>query len=223
MTTANARLPADVKKDLDALREQVQTVHTYWKLLQDLFGSGEEQLRLLTESAGNFFLWVQRSFVDSLILGLSRLTDEPGSGDKENLVLQRLATAIGKAGDRELARRLRVPMKRIRSAVTDLREYRDKVLAHSDRKTARGDQHTEPIPVQSVEDALSAMRDLMNEVDGKYRGVTRWYDEIVIVGGADAIVTWLEDAQAFRQPKYQEEYQKEMIERMKRQAPKEPL
>ncbi len=221
--TTGTKLPPEVKKDFEALRKQVDLVHAYWTMIKDLFGRSEEQLQLLNEAAGSFFFFVQRSFLDSMILGLSRLTDDPGSGDRENLVLQRLATAIGAAGNRDAVRRLRVPMKRIRVAVADLREYRDTVVAHSDRKTAWGECAPTEIQTKSVEDALAAIRDFMNEIDAEFHDVTRMYDLITMEGGAPAIVTWLEDAQAFRQSKYKKEYQQEMIERLKRQASEEPL
>lgn len=214
--TTTKQLPVDVERDFDALRKRVEEVHAYWAMIRELFSSGKERLQLLNESAGNFFFFVQRSFLDSLLLGLSRLTDDPGSGDRENLVLQRLATAIGKAGHRDLARRLRSQSKRINVAVAELRKYRDTVVAHSDRKTALGERQVVEIPVQSVEQALSAVRDFMNEIDREFHDTTRRYEWISFASGVSSLITLLEDAHEFRKEEYGQQYRSAMTRRMQR-------
>ncbi len=78
--------------------------------------------------------------------------------------------------------------------------YRNKYLAHLDLAAAFGPGYSvlPGINRSDVDAALAAMADLFNAVEQGLRNRTVMFKDISIIGGAEALLRHLEDAQSWR-------------------------
>jgi hypothetical protein len=120
-------------------------------------------------------------------------------------VLNRLIHAIEEV-ETGLTLKLELPrrLQGIKDQCAVFREIRNKRLAHSDLKTAMG-QRAENDPLmmasrQHVEEALKAIRDFMNAVQGHYFDGETGYEHVILgPGDGDALIHYLEDLRKRRE------------------------
>lgn len=80
-------------------------LHVLWQQYRQLFGDDPDTVHLLNRTSGLFFKIVQDELWDSVLLGVSRMTDPPATGKKRNLTIQSLLPLIsdtevqGEVGD----------------------------------------------------------------------------------------------------------------------------
>jgi hypothetical protein len=144
------------------------------------------QIDLLNESAPSFFWLLQRNLWDSVVLSIARLTGSPRSMGQDNLALRRLPSAIG---DVDLKRKVDDFIRDAQPGWDAFTQWRHKHLAHRDLKLAIG-RGAEPLPPQTAADievALSAIRDVLNAIEGKYFDADVAY-ELPSRGDAEALL-----------------------------------
>ncbi len=111
------------------LYRRLVELHMLWQQYRQLFGDDTETVNLLNRAAGLFFKIVQDELWDSVLLGISRMTDRPGTGKNRNLTIQSLPPMIT-----DLA--LRAELQSLCEKALDLaefaREHRNKRIAHQD-------------------------------------------------------------------------------------------
>ena len=166
-------MPERVRQVYDPLWQAVSVLHLNWKLYRQVYGTGSERIDLLNQFAPNFFRAVQDSMLDGTYLAISRLTDPPRSSGKDNLVLERLVLTV-EEDEPGLPEKLGLSsaLKTMRDLCGVFRKIRHKRLAHNDMERASGrradDAGSMLASRQNVEDALAAIRSLMNAVQGHY-------------------------------------------------------
>ncbi len=114
---------------LDALAGEWAAAFDQLRELEILF-SDQERVDLLNRVAGPFFAHIQQVMFDDLLLRISRLTDDPGSGSRTNLTIRRLP-ALFKSND-DLAKEVEAALQAQESA----RIHRNRRLSHTDLKMA---------------------------------------------------------------------------------------
>jgi hypothetical protein len=77
-----------------AIDRSVQQVFARWEIYTQLFDSGEANVALLNASGSYVFFLLQRLLLDDTILALSRLTDPPATGKKENASIKHLVALV---------------------------------------------------------------------------------------------------------------------------------
>jgi hypothetical protein len=82
-----ARMGLDLGSVYDALWQQVAWVHAKWSDYVVLFGTSESRVKLLNEASPAFFRHAQDSIWESVLLHITRLTDPPATGGKQNLTV----------------------------------------------------------------------------------------------------------------------------------------
>jgi hypothetical protein len=85
------------------LYEDVTWLHGYWSIYRQLFGTNQERLELLINTAASFAEVVHASLLDSVQLRLARIGERAGKGQRKNVTLQRLKDALEGASEREAA------------------------------------------------------------------------------------------------------------------------
>lgn len=167
-------------------RELVE-LHVLWQQYRQLFGDTTDTVHLLNRTAGLFFKIVQDELWDSVLLGVSRMTDPPGTGKNKNLTVQSLSPFITDSALRVEAQDL---CTKAVAAAEFAREHRNKRIAHQDHNylSNRNSNPLSGISRAAVENMLAALRDVLNRLDNHFRDTTVMYEHFVDDSGARLLV-----------------------------------
>ncbi len=175
---------------LNALESHIFTLHIRWKTLLDLFGSGDDTVKLLHETAGAFFNTVYSILLQDILLGIARLTDPLKTKGKENLVLKRIAQLPEVAADSSLLTASNEVLQEIKLLTEPFRDYRNQYIAHLDLPKSLGPS-TELLPgikTHDIDAVLEAFARLLNLVNGSLRGQRVQFKNVMVHGGAKSII-----------------------------------
>lgn len=168
------------------LNQRVLELHLVWEQYTQLFGESEETVHLLNQTAGLFFRVVQEGLWDSVLIGVSRLTDPAQTGGNKNLSIRSLPVLIG---DKGLQGRVSDLCESTLVKAKHARDHRNKRIAHQDQQYFF-DREARPLGGVSrilINEMLQAITAVMNEVSVFYCDTTMFYDSIS--SGGDA--AWL--------------------------------
>ena len=98
-----------------------------WDQHETLF-QNKQRVDVLNVTSGLLAHSIQRHFFNAVVLGLSRLTEQPSTGKKDNLTVSRLVMLCDEIKDLPLGDLT----EELESRMSDLRKVRDKILAHND-------------------------------------------------------------------------------------------
>lgn len=181
---------------LKALDYKVTYLHATWQVYVQLF-SAKADLELLSETGGFAMGVVQRELIDSVLLGIARLTDPPSTGKFQNLSLRRLADrclheAKGNASSRQTLRDdLLVHLNVISLRAENIIRHRMKRIAHTDLSMLRPEEHPPGIPRNEIEEALGLIRDYMNRINlHEGEGETQ-YDKVLFSPDGGSLLFYL--------------------------------
>lgn len=170
-----------------ALYNEVAWLHAKWLQYRQLYAHSPKRIDLLNEVSGFFFRVVQNVLWEDVLLHLARLTDPPKSVGKTNLTLLRIRPAITESSLAEEVHKL------VEVAVSQssfARDLRNRRLAHLDLDLALG-KGAKPLPGisrQNVENALSAIRDVLNRLAGHYLDTTVGFEHFISHDNGEALV-----------------------------------
>lgn len=162
-----------------SLSDQVSWLHLKWDTLCELFAHSET-VDLLNSAAPAFFHELQRQMREDIFLHLCRVTDPPISGGKPTLTLRRLP---GLVLDRALRVRLEGMVDNAVKKTAFARDWRNRRLAHTEL------DRSQPLASASrkeAEDALHAIRKVMNRVEQTYLNKTVSYQQTIPDSGGVA-------------------------------------
>lgn len=168
------------------LNQRVLELHLVWEQYTQLFGESEETVHLLNKTAGLFFMIVQDGLWDSVLLGVSKLTDPAQTGKNKNLSIRSLPNLIA---DGALLGRVLDLCEEALIKAEHARDHRNKRIAHQDQQYFY-DREVQPLGGVSrvlVKEMLQAITAVMNEINVFYCDTTMFYDSIS--SGGDA--AWL--------------------------------
>lgn len=172
---------------------EVVWLHAKWKQYRHLYATAEN-VELLNEAAGFFFGVVQRVMWDDALLHVARLMDPPRSMGKDNLTLLRLPEVVENAA---LSARVAPLVEAAVSACGFARDLRNRRLAHQDLQLAL-DSGAEPLPGVSraqMEEALAAMRAVLNEIEGHYWNSSTAFEHVLAPrSDAESLTHYLSEA-----------------------------
>lgn len=175
-------------------------LHLVWVQYRRLFGTDEETVNLLNRCGGLFFRVVQDELLDSVLLGISRMTDPPATGKRKNLTIQSLPELVPNTTVKLEAERL-VDIAVLGASFA--REHRNKRIAHQDHGYTM-EQTVVQLPGVSrekIEEMLSHLRNAMNFLDAHYRETTVFYQDSFGGGGAEVLVSKLKQLEMQRLPR----------------------
>lgn len=159
------KMPNEIREAYAALSDDVLYLHHKWKVIRELYVSGETVIELLNITAPGFFRICKDVLVDDLFLCIRRLTDPKQIGKKQNLTLEYLADCI----DAEKYPQLQSDVKRLLlecgRKCDFAREHSNKRIGHNDFSTKLERQPLSVPTTTHVEDALQSVRALMNEIE----------------------------------------------------------
>lgn len=135
MTTVDSRYPSQIHTLWTTLDKEVTWLHGRWIIYRQLFGTSNERVELLNESAGTFFNVLQDVLLHDVQLSLSKLGDPAGSGSRKNMTREALHEALLGAGEATAADKMKASMQKFEAACVKIRQRRNKWIAHFDRST----------------------------------------------------------------------------------------
>jgi len=161
-----------------SLYAEVVQLHVVWQQYRQLFGTDHETVELLNRTAGLFFKIVQDQIWDSVLLGISRLTDPPGSGARTNLTLRSLPLLLT---DPALKFKVEALCEIALERADFARQHRNKRIAHQDHRYSidRASHELSGISRELVEAMLASIRDVMNCLDQHFRDTTVFYEGFI--------------------------------------------
>lgn len=193
------RFPGPTQEIWAALSYEVTWLHGRWVIYRQLFGTNKGRVDLLNESAGTVTWMLQNILLHDVQLGLSKIGDPAGAGDRKNLTLRRLQLALRDAGEIEVANSLEPLLLTFEAACEKLRHRRNKWIAHYDLVTKLSERE-EPLTGPSrdeIEGALLALRAVMNCAQLPYTDSQTAYEHIILNQDGEHLVTALAKAKRY--------------------------
>jgi hypothetical protein len=173
-----------------SLHRKLIELHIVWQQYRQLFGTDEETVALLNRTAGLFFKVTQDEIWNSVLLGISRMTDPPESRGKKNLTINSLPLLIN---DPTLKQELQDLCRAALDDAAFAREHRNKRIAHQDHGYATN-QAANPlngISRERVESMLASIGKVMNRLNLHFNDGTTFYEDFIDQSGARVLVSKL--------------------------------
>jgi hypothetical protein len=151
-------------------------------------------MEMLSRVAPGFFRIVQDVIRDDMFIALSRLTDKSKTGGQENLTLVSMVELIERTESGEFVSEVRTILDQLLMKVDSMRSWRNKWLAHLDFDKAI-ESKLEELPRVlrgDIDEALRLTCELMNAVAGYLDRPINSYDDVILPGDADALISALE-------------------------------
>ena len=175
-----ARIIRGEAKDLyDGIRLELIRTFANWRIFRQLFATNDERYLILNNTAPGFFTLIKDVLVDNAVITLSRLTDPRGYDS-----LVRLVALMENQIHHALHEELEQALSAIQSQCEDIREHRDRRVAHRERKGEspsfeEGPVQLPPITRQKIEGAMADMAELMNRILGTFTGDYQIYEPVI--------------------------------------------
>jgi len=174
-----------------ALDNEIIWLHLQWRQFRILYGEKESRIGLLNEAAPHFFRVVQDVLFDDTLLSIARLAGPAESVRRPNLSIRRLPRLVPS----EHRARLEDLVKSAIEAAAFATDWRNRRLAHRDLNLAIDAPATPLAPAsrQDIEDALRALRAVLNHVHEAYLDSTTAYEHSDMIGGGEVLLHVLRD------------------------------
>lgn len=179
------------------LNDHLLDIILLWKQFEQLFGADESTVKLLNKTAPLFFGVIQQQLWDSVMLGISRLTDPPLSAGKKTLTIRALPPLVT---DQNLRARVQAAIDAAKATAEFARTHRNKRIAHNDLVHIQN-HPANPLPSatrQSITASLTSICNVLELLNGHYRESTMLYDDMIYDGGAGSLLYFLRKTEASR-------------------------
>ncbi|WP_298379101.1 hypothetical protein [Azospirillum sp.] len=185
-----------------SLWQETASIHQKWGEFLELFGKNEERVKLLNDSAPQFFRMIQNVLWSDIILHIARMTDPKKSAGKRNLSIQAI-TELLPEGDIKISTGELV--KTAVSAASFCRDWRNRHLAHRDLDLSLDKSATplEPASRASVKVALEAIANVLNAVSYHYEKSENFFNPVISHSGAEALLYVIDEGVTSRNKRYE--------------------
>ena len=175
-----------------ALYVEIAWLHDKWREFSELFGTSAERVEVLNEAAPRFFGFLHDMMWEDILLHISRVSDRPEIGNRENLTILRLPDLI-----KDLSLRNEVQLL-IDSATRNTlfaRDWRNRQIAHRDLDLALGhdSKRLDDANRLTVREAIDAIDNVMYRLHSSYLGDGLSLEVLGGYGDAVDLLVLLED------------------------------
>jgi hypothetical protein len=185
-------IPEQITDLWNHINDETIMVHAYWQVFDQLFRQSPDQIDLLNQSAGFFFLVVQDVLATDIQLTLSKLADAAETFGKENATVEHLLNEVEPFCATEVANNLRQLCQRFKEACGPVQKRRNKLIAHADRNIALNKIAAPPdVTVAQITEALKALADFMNAIQAHLEDSETAYDHFGTRGAGAGDLVWL--------------------------------
>jgi hypothetical protein len=159
------------------LFSQIALLHIRWKSYRAFFAGSQGIIDLLNATAPSFFYDLERIMWEDVLLHLCRVTDPQETMKKGNLTIQRLAPLVSNL---IVKKELEILIDTAIAKTAFARDWRNRRLAHTALPPMPGEV-AKPLATasrQHVEEALAAIRAVMNRLESHYLGCPVLYEQV---------------------------------------------
>ncbi|MDQ7785775.1 MAG: hypothetical protein RDU20_23035 [Desulfomonilaceae bacterium] len=193
-------VPSKIEKLFNRLHEEAMWLQANWAIYDQLFNRSELRYKMVYECSALAAYCVQNALETEIVMSLSRLTDEPGSGDEERLSFQQFHAFLEKSTEKKLAEKLRSKIKTIRKECELIRKHRNTRLAHLNKKIAiKEDPGPDPLPIEHMEKAIKAFQEYFSAFQHHYQPDTEFTYDIPVTYAGDALISVLKHGLRLRE------------------------
>ncbi len=182
-------------KIYDAIYIEMLHLYSSIKIYEQLYGSGQETLDLLNDSANSFFAEVQRTFSNDIVLTINRLLDKR----KESLKLDDILNNVNKTEHGRIWQQLKNILDDLKKTYKPLQNMRYEDIAHKNRnKTINLKSGTYYLINKNIIDELtSKIRSFMTIFEEYFFGHQTGYKHIFLNGDGNNLISILKKAKAY--------------------------
>jgi hypothetical protein len=149
--------------EIKRVKYLLNELSTELTVYSQLYGS-KYGVSILNDFNPMIFRQIQKSYINSLFMSFSRLLDPASQGSNKNLTLEHLIKENNLKSDSDVQESIELVNKLYRQ--TKIKDYRNKLLGHSDLKAQLGDTLIETnITPESAKELLSAMYNVVNIIE----------------------------------------------------------
>lgn len=186
-------MPPEVREVYEALHEECAWLHQKWQIFTELFEIDKDPWETLNETAGTFFVYLRTIMSEDVAIGISKLKDPKRTGRNRNLTLRRMLAVIDDTHYPYLFRQVEENLERLERDVNQIRQWRNRGIAHLDLPTAI-DPQSNPLPgvtVVDIDTCLSGIADVLNAVRIHFESQSGDYAVTTFTGGPDSLFHYL--------------------------------
>jgi hypothetical protein len=184
-------MKGEARELYDALVNDLIALNANWDIFTKLFTVSEDRYAVFNDTAPGFFRHLQYLLIDDAVISLSRLTDPD-----HNQSLPRLVRLLKPQVKHSFYDELVSDLASLRSACDDIREHRDKRVAHKARQgqPPREGAASVKLPAltrKKIEGAMASSAALLNKALGYFESKEQWFVPVVR-GDANSLYHYLE-------------------------------
>jgi hypothetical protein len=193
---AMSTMPAELGEVFQGFFQEYSIIRVKWRLYKQLFGN-TECINLLNRHGAHGFGVVQDVIIKDVILCITRMmnTSKEAWGDPANLATLLIDLVAHK--QTAFADKLKGIRDRIKPIVDGLGRWRDAQISRNDYASfvdMKADIDALPPPNrQMVEDILSAMSEILDELQAHYPGLEEQHEDVSHAGEFEELVSHLRD------------------------------
>jgi hypothetical protein len=189
-------MPAELGEVFRGFFQEYSIIRVKWRLYKQLFGN-TECIDLLNRHGAHGFAVVQDVLIKDLILCITRMTNtsKEAWGDPANLAT--LLIDLVAHRQTALTDTLKGIRDRIKPVADGLGRWRDAQISRNDYASfvemKAGIDALPPPSRQMVEDILSAMSEILDELEAHYPGLQERHEDVSHAGEFEQLVSHLRD------------------------------
>ena len=188
-----SRIPEKIGDLWSTLKSEVVWVHGRWIIYRQLYGTSEERVALLNRCGATFFHILQIVLLQDVQLSLSKLGDPARTGSRKNMTVDFLVEQLKAAQQTAVVDKVLPLVTAFDTSCEKLRHRRNKSIAHFDLNTML---RTKVTPLEGpsrdeIENALEALRNVMNCIEQHYTGSTMAYELFLMSDDGEAVIGML--------------------------------
>jgi len=192
-------LPGQMQEPMQMVYQDVCSLRMKVGLFIQVYGESTQQVDLLNRIAALFFRVCQDAQFHDIVLCLCRLSEKSRSQGRTNLSLQFLVENVDRERYGQLRCLLDEKIEDLVAMTRELRQYRNRLIAHRDLETARGAEPLPELVMSRVTGATERVEDLF------YLVLEHFYPDVEfargvfgLVGDGTSLIKALEDAERYR-------------------------
>lgn len=189
-------IPKPIREQLLHNQWTLVDVSSTWDLIDQIYGE-KENVALLRRASAYGYDVIYHVLWEHCILAISRLADPPQIAGKRNLTLLSLQKEVEIYADTALLDKTNIPFKELLALVAGCKQFRHKILAHNDYKTALGQAEQPHVKVREISDFISRASGLISSMRDHF-GVRHFCFDMIVGADATGIVKSLQALEQFR-------------------------
>ena len=156
---------SDLEETIKTVHDQLVQISLRWRIFVQLFDSGQENIDVLNKSGSNVFRLLQMSLIDDVIMSLSKLTDaEKWSGSENASIHNVVKKWRQQLSDDADTTEIDEQLKTVAVYCNNIRQYRNKTLAHADLLYALKVSTLPRITYDEIELTVEALKKILIKI-----------------------------------------------------------